>query len=147
MTIATTPCLLVLPVLLVLLAGCGAPTTRPDAPACQLSKPALAGRLGEIDTLLGAHCREVKEEDDGYAIRFDDAAGVREAVERLAAQERACCPFLDWRFEPSRDGSFWVRVGGSAEARTFLEGLFPSLAGEEGERGNGTRVPHGGAES
>ena len=123
-----------LPLALLLLAGCGSRRSATDAPACSLSEPALASRLGAIDALLGAHCVAVQEEDEGYAFRFRDAPGVREAVDRLAAKERACCPFLTWRFEPPHGGTFRVHVGGSPEAKAFLEDTLPGLADASPER-------------
>jgi hypothetical protein len=36
--------------------------------------------------------------DDGeVTVRFRDAAGVKLELERLAAAERICCPFLSWK--------------------------------------------------
>ena len=39
------------------------------------------------------------------------------------AAKHSQCPFLTWDVEESREGSFWVRLTGSPEAKEFVRDL------------------------
>lgn len=63
---------------------------------------------------------ERRDLPDGYEIRF--AQDDFEAVTRFVANERLCCPFLQFeiRAEPEA-GSVWLRMTGPAGTREVLE--------------------------
>lgn len=70
--------------------------------------------------LFSARALERRDLPDGYAIRFsqDDSA----AVTRFIANERLCCPFL--QFEVGTDpngGSLWLQMTGPPGTREVLE--------------------------
>lgn len=57
---------------------------------------------------------------EGYAFRF--APGQLERVARLVANERRCCPFLEFTITAGPgDGPVWLRLTGPRGTREFLD--------------------------
>lgn len=57
---------------------------------------------------------------DGYALRFRQEAF--EAIARFVANERKCCPFLDFELEVAREsGPLWLRMTGPDGTRRVLQ--------------------------
>lgn len=89
---------------------------------CTLPAGELRGRIAEIEATIGKHVEEVRELDDGYALRMCGATGIVEELGRFIAFERICCPFLDFSLQVAAgDGPIWLRLTGSAEAKAFLK--------------------------
>lgn len=75
---------------------------------------ALARRLFAEDA------RERREWMEGYAFRF--GAEALEDLGRFVANERRCCPFLDFEVAAAAGmGSVWLRITGPAGTRAFLD--------------------------
>lgn len=78
-----------------------------------------------IARLFGKEVREKHELGDGYAFRFDAAAF--EDVARFVANERKCCPFLNFAIEVQAEGeTVWLRLTGPAGTRMFLDAELPA---------------------
>ena len=73
-----------------------------------------------LTRLFTTAARERQRLDDGYAFRFD--AGAFEELARWIANERRCCPFLEFdvRLAPG-DGPIWVQLTGPAGTHEFLD--------------------------
>jgi hypothetical protein len=56
---------------------------------------------------------------EGYAFRF--APDAFADVARFVANERKCCPFLDFEIAAESAGPVWLRLTGPAGTRAFLE--------------------------
>jgi hypothetical protein len=81
---------------------------------------ALARRLFTEDAA------ERREWGEGYAFRF--AADAFEPVARFVANERKCCPFLDFEITAEAAGPVWLRLTGPAGTRAFLDAELPLSA-------------------
>lgn len=69
--------------------------------------------------IFGA-AQERREVEEGYAFRW--GADQLERVMRFVANERLCCPFLQFSItvEPA-EGPVWLRLSGPPGTRAFLE--------------------------
>src|SRR4051812_4510713 len=65
-------------------------------------------RLNEYRRLFERALRGRERRDDAVVFSFPADPGTREAVERLARREAACCPFLDYRVETLADEVRWT---------------------------------------
>ncbi len=117
--------------------------------ACNLSPADRDERVAKVTPLL-ARVREMRTLPDGYALDFGDAGSADDSDTRalirelggFVAQERACCPFIDYRLEVARDGGPVVlSVRGSSRARpildefaAFLENRFEVAVAEPSQR-------------
>ena len=64
---------------------------------------------------------EVRELDDGYALRFPAEAGIVEELGRLIDFERICCAFLNFSLRAkAAGGPIWLELTGSDETKNFL---------------------------
>jgi hypothetical protein len=73
-----------------------------------------------IAELFGGAVRERRELADGYAFRF--APERLDGVMRFVANERLCCPFLEFGITVSpADGPVWLRLTGPEGTRAFLD--------------------------
>ena len=65
---------------------------------------------------------EVKELEEGYAFRHSPDGEILLAIAEFVANERLCCPFLDFALTIERDGGpVWLRMTGKGEAKHVLE--------------------------
>ena len=88
---------------------------------CTLPEADLRERIAEIEGTIGKKIAEVRELDDGYALRFAAEAGIVEELGRFIAFERVCCAFLDFALRvKAGDGPIWLELTGSGESKTFL---------------------------
>ncbi len=89
--------------------------------ACALSTPELREREQTVLAKIGARVREVRDLDNGYALRFDPEGAVLADLATLIDLERQCCPFL--RFELQvlpASGPVWLELSGPEGTRDFL---------------------------
>lgn len=64
--------------------------------------------------------QERAELRDGYAFRFEP--DVFEAVARFVANERKCCPFMNFELSLAREsGPVWLRMTGPAGTREVVQ--------------------------
>lgn len=89
--------------------------------ACRLSARDLAERREEVTRQLFAHVDAREELPDGFGFRFPAADPWAALALEFIQTERECCPFFRFEmiFMPN-DGPFWLRLGGSAEAKAFI---------------------------
>jgi len=78
-----------------------------------------AGHFALARELLQERAEERQDLPEGYAFRF----GVEEfdAVARFVANERKCCPFVDFEIVLTRESQLWLRMSGPPGARAVLE--------------------------
>jgi hypothetical protein len=70
--------------------------------------------------LFGAGGQERRALEEGYAFRF--APERLDGVTRFVANERRCCPFLEFGITVAPSGGpVWLRMTGPAGTRAFLE--------------------------
>lgn len=91
--------------------------------ACRLS-PEEAEAWRERMPALVTELREVRELEDGFALRYHGADGWRDRLRMLAdfvEGERACCPFF--RFEivlEAERGPIWLRLRGRPGVKEYV---------------------------
>lgn len=77
-----------------------------------------------LSRLFTKEVREKQELENGYAFRFPVAA--LEDVTRFVANERRCCPFLDFVIDSRRGAEqVWLRVTGPDGTHAFLDTELP----------------------
>lgn len=89
--------------------------------ACSLSTPELRERERTVLARIRTRVREVRDLDDGYALRFDAEGAMLSDLATLIDLERQCCPFL--RFELKvlpASGPVWLELSGPEGTRGFL---------------------------
>ncbi|MGH2415328.1 MAG: hypothetical protein ACRDEA_16900 [Microcystaceae cyanobacterium] len=91
---------------------------------CTLNKDALNQRQDELKTLQRL-VREIRPMPRGFALRFDGSTENFLAIAQAIAQERLCCPFLQFQLiaEPGT-GPLWLEVSGPNETAQFLLAMF-----------------------
>ena len=78
-------------------------------------------RRRELQERLRADIREVRELEDGYALRHSSGASVLLDLAEFVALERLCCPFFDFEISIGRAGGpVWFRITGGEEAKRVL---------------------------
>ena len=88
---------------------------------CTLPEDGLRTRITEIEDTIAKQITEIRELDDGYALRFRAEPGIIEDLGRFIALERVCCAFLDFSLRvEAGDGPIWLELTGSGEAKSFL---------------------------
>jgi hypothetical protein len=99
--------------------------------ACRLTDPDLARRVEELEREVWSHAEEVREEPDGYALRFPGTDEWLVKLAQLIAFERQCCPFLAFDLHAApNDGPLTLRLGGSPAAKAFLSQALAVAAGK-----------------
>ncbi len=90
---------------------------------CTLSPSALSERKARFEASLGLKTLDIKELDDGFAIRFPTDSQTVQAVFDFVAAERRCCgSFVTFEVILNHgEGPFWLRLRGDKEAKEFLE--------------------------
>lgn len=86
-------------------------------------------RAGHFDLArrLFGEAAERQAWGEGYAFRF--AADAFEDVARFVANERRCCPFLDFEIAAEAAGPVWLRLTGPVGTRAFLDAELSPAAG------------------
>jgi hypothetical protein len=87
--------------------------------ACTLTPGEAVERLAEWRELAGS-LLERKSTEGGARLVFRASAGPQ--LEKLVAAERECCPFLEFKIQPS-GATFELEVTGPQEARPTIERL------------------------
>src|SRR5262245_12216894 len=78
-----------------------------------------AGHFALARRLFAEMARERSDLPNGFAFRYDVEA--LETVARFVANERKCCPFIDFEIALARDaGPLWLRMTGPAGTREVL---------------------------
>lgn len=79
-----------------------------------------AGHFALAAELFGDAALERRALEDGYAFRFGPER--LDVVMRFVANERRCCPFLEFAITVApADGPVWLRMTGPEGTRAFLE--------------------------
>lgn len=96
--------------------------------ACSLTDPDLRKRLDLLRSGLFAQTRSVREDDESFTFAFENTDTNVEAIVNVVLLERQCCPFLHFTvsIRPQPD-ELALRIGGTGEARTFVEHTFVAL--------------------
>jgi hypothetical protein len=88
---------------------------------CALPEAELRERVAELEGIIARKIVEVRELDDGYALRFPTEAGIVEELGRFIAFERVCCAFLNFALlVKAAGGPIWLELTGSDEAKSYL---------------------------
>jgi hypothetical protein len=92
--------------------------------ACTLNKDALNQRQDEFNALR-QFVREMRQTLNGFSLRFDGSTENLMAIANVIAQERLCCPFLQFQLIAEKGmGSLWLEVTGSDDAAQLLLSMF-----------------------
>jgi hypothetical protein len=92
--------------------------------ACTLSKDDLDKRQDELNALRQL-AREMRRTPNGFTLRFDGLTENWMAIAHVVAQERLCCPFLEFQLIAEKGmGSLWLEVNGSDDTAQFLLTMF-----------------------
>jgi hypothetical protein len=79
-------------------------------------------RHRELYHELRADVQEIEELEDGYAFRHSADGGVLLAIAQFVANERLCCPFLEFEISVGCGGGpVWLRISGEGDAKGVLE--------------------------
>lgn len=106
------------------------PVSQPEVPiACQPGAIVADRRAGHFalgGRLFSEAVQEQRETADGYEFRFD--AEEYPSLVEYVANERLCCPFLRFGLDVSpAHGPIWLRLGGGAGVKEFLQSEFGGL--------------------
>jgi hypothetical protein len=97
---------------------------------CTLPEIDLRKRVAELEGPIAEKIAEIRELDDGYALRFPAEPGIVEELARFIAFERVCCAFLDFSLRvEAGDGPIWLELTGSSESKTFLRSTIERWTG------------------
>jgi hypothetical protein len=89
-----------------------------------------AAHFALIRELFGGAAQERVAHPDGYAFRF--APEALESLARFVANERRCCPFLEFTLTvTAADGPLWLRLAGPPGTREFLDVELPRWESRE----------------
>lgn len=69
--------------------------------------------------LFGEAAEDREAIPNGYAFRF--SPDILDGLARFVANERKCCPFLEFMIHVTPDGPIWLRMTGPAGTPEFLE--------------------------
>lgn len=100
----------------------------PYSIACSLTDPEMRKRLDQLRSGLFADTRSVREEAEGFVFTFDNTDANADALVNVVLLERQCCPFLRFHVDIGpHPEQLAIRIGGSDEARLFVEHTFVQL--------------------
>ena len=69
--------------------------------------------------------REVRELEDGYALRFPAESSTVQELAEFIIYERLCCPFFDFELAVEREGGpAWLRLRGREGVKDFIREEF-----------------------
>ena len=99
--------------------------------ACRLDvfEAGEGARYRELRELIRASSLEVRERDDGYAVRLRPEAAVFRGVAEWITLERRCCPFLSLGLAWTCDDGMWLELTGGPDVKRFLAGALGRTAG------------------
>ena len=85
-----------------------------------ISAPDRAPHSARIRRLFRESVVERQKVSEGYAFRF--TADEIEEIGRFVAQERKCCPFLEFSLDiAARDGPVWLVITGPRGSQAIIE--------------------------
>lgn len=92
--------------------------------ACSLSARELNERQVEVADIRRG-IGEIKELQDGYALKFPGDREWAQTLLQLIIQERSCCPFFTFElhFEP-QEGPIWLQLHGPEGTKSFIQEMF-----------------------
>lgn len=104
--------------------------------ACELTVPEQAERRRQLRERLLDRVRELRELEDGYALRLDWSPDRLRRLGELLALESECCPFLRLtvRVEPGKE-RVWLELTGPPGTRALLRGFVPAGVAPTGVSG------------
>ena len=92
--------------------------------ACTLNKNALNQRQDELNALRQL-VREMRQTPHGFILCFDGSTENLMAIVNVVAQERLCCPCLQFQLIAEKAmGSLWLEVTGPKDTAQFLLTMF-----------------------
>jgi hypothetical protein len=92
--------------------------------ACTLSKYDLDKRQEELNALQQV-VRKMRQTPNGFTLRFDGSTENWMAIAHVVAEERLCCPFLEFQLVAEKGmGSLWLEVIGPNDTAQFLLTMF-----------------------
>lgn len=94
--------------------------------ACELTDDERGARRRELQERLLGPVREVRELENGYALRLDWSPGCLRRLGELLAMESACCPFLrlTLEVEPGKE-SVWLSLTGPPGTKELVKDVVP----------------------
>lgn len=74
--------------------------------------------------------REIREQDDGYAFRFDNESTDLARLMEFIELERLCCPFFGFTvvLEPE-GGAVWLKLTGRDGVKAFIQAEIGEIVG------------------
>ncbi|GAP99507.1 hypothetical protein [Leptolyngbya sp. NIES-2104] len=92
--------------------------------ACSLNRDDLSKRQNELNTLRQL-VREMRQMPNGFSLCFDGSTENLMTIACVIAQERLCCPFLQFQLIAEKGmGSLWLEVTSSNDSAQFLLMMF-----------------------
>ena len=88
---------------------------------CVLTSPEL--QLRKV-TVLGSLQRQIierREQENGYAFRFEGSDAVLDELNEFIKTERACCPFFTFDLSvKSENSAVWLQLSGPDGVKDFI---------------------------
>jgi hypothetical protein len=99
--------------------------------ACSLSAREFSTRKDENKGLLH-EIEEIKELENGYALKFTGSVEQVQGLLQFITQERACCPFFrfELHFEP-QNGPVWLSLSGPDGTKSFIQEMIGGQVSHE----------------
>jgi hypothetical protein len=95
--------------------------------ACSLDDQGRRERAARWQVLGARTAVESTRTDEGLRLTFRPEPGVARELRELAALERECCSFADWRVSETADGVVLDVGAEGAEAVAAVHGMFRGL--------------------
>jgi MerR family copper efflux transcriptional regulator len=96
--------------------------------ACTLGLDDGAGRMQRWRALSAQGHPSARRDADRLIVRYRNEQGVREELDALAAAERQCCSFADWKVA-QEGGHVVLRIASSPDGIAALAELFGVVNG------------------
>ena len=90
--------------------------------ACKLTDKEQAERSQRLRKELFSKVQEVKELEDGYALKLPGDREMADKVYEHVMIERACCPFFEFEITMTPDhGPVWLKFKGNQQVKEMLK--------------------------
>ena len=122
---------IVLAPLILLIAACASSPAPRNTGSCTLQDAELEQRKTWVRAIVAEHADGLRQQSDGFVLRFRDEAHVKDELDRLVAAERECCSTIQWEVERSTEGRCLLL---SVHATTDVRQRLLELFGAEHER-------------
>jgi hypothetical protein len=90
--------------------------------ACQLNVDDVVGRADEWRSFVTSRVIEVNRDERSIRLRLEDSERAILVAMDLTRREKACCPFLDFRFVPLPE-AIWLEIEAPEGAGAVLDAL------------------------